>query len=94
MEYQSSNILMWYQRAARQPTWVTKLAITAAVIVLALPLLVLVALVLLAVATGAVVFVTLALVVGAARWLGSIFKRPLTALNRNGRRNVRVMHDE
>ena len=80
-----SRLGPWYVRLERQPGWVTKAALLAAVLIVVVPigLLTLAALV-----VGVVVFVVL----GAVAWLLGAAGRLLGGRTDSGRVNVRVVH--
>ena len=78
----------WARRVERQPAWVTRLALTAAVIVVVVPLALLA---LAAIAVGFVVFVALALVATVVGAVASVLQRPENGPTEGGRSNVRVV---
>lgn len=78
----------WYQKVARQPSWVTKAAILAAVLVIGIPL-VLIALAALLVALA--VFTALSLLVNGLAVLRQLLTGQTLRPPSAGRRNVRVI---
>ncbi|MEE9211400.1 MAG: hypothetical protein V3U29_01980 [Phycisphaeraceae bacterium] len=86
----------WYHRIERQPGWVSRIAVTAAVLVVVVPL---VLLALAAITVGLVVFVTLGLIAQLVVMVRGVFVRggmPSVASGASGggRRNVRVLRDD
>ncbi len=85
----------WYQRVERQPGWVTRVAVTAAVLVVVVPLTLLA---LAAIVVGLVLFITLGLIAQVIAMVRALLTGGSTArapqAPEQGRRNVRVIHDE
>jgi hypothetical protein len=80
----------WYQKVERQPSWVTKAAILAAVLVIGIPL-VLIALA--AILVGLAVFTVLGLVASGVATIRNLFTSPGVPREPGdaGRQNVRVL---
>lgn len=84
----------WYRRveiAGRQPRWVTRTALAAAVVVIVVPLLVLA---LAGIAVGLIVFAALGLVAWGVSWIKGLLYRWDDFRFDSGRRNVRVIRRE
>jgi hypothetical protein len=81
----------WYQKFERQPGWVTKAAIVAAVLVVGIPLLMLT---LAAILVGLAVFTVLGLLASGVATIRGLFGgggRPMPPSGNDGRHNVRVI---
>ena len=78
----------WYGRAQRQPGWVIKLTITAAVLTVVIPL---VLLMLAAIVVAAGVFVVGSLIAGGINLISSLFGGIFSTSRGGGRRNARVI---
>ncbi len=78
---------MWYAHASKQPGWVTKTALTAALLVVVVPV---VLLTLAAVVIGLICFTVLGLIASAGRFITGLFDGSHKPRD-DGRRNVQVI---
>jgi antibiotic biosynthesis monooxygenase (ABM) superfamily enzyme len=78
---------MWYTRVSRQPSWVTKTALLAALLVVVVPIILLT---LAAIVIGLICFTALSLIASAWRFISSPFSSTRPPKN-DGRRNVQII---
>ena len=79
---------MWYTRVSRQPGWVTKTAMMAALLVVVVPI---IALTIAAVIIGLACLLILSLVANIWRWVTSPFAAGPKPSKDDGRRNVTII---